>query len=617
MSKKQLFTILAALLFSGLIAQPQAHYWQQEVDYKIDIRLNTENHNFEGEQKLVYINHSPDSLDKVFYHLYFNAFQPGSMMDVRSLNIVDPDRRVKDRISKLDEDEIGRQEVRSLTLNGYPCYFEVHETLLKVQLPQKIAPGDTAVLDMIFAGQVPLQIRRSGRDNAEGVDYTMTQWYPKMAAYDESGWHPYPYVGREFYAPFGKFEVSITLPSEYKVGGTGSLQNFADYWAVESTEAEQIRYRLKDSEDELRTWVFQAENVHDFAWAADPEYVHEATDLDENLKLHFFYLEDYADTWTRLPRYTRQFFEEMNARFGRYPYPQFSAIQGGDGGMEYPMCTMLKGTGNISGLVGVTVHEGAHNWFYGILGSNENRFPWMDEGFTSFAEEEVLNAMAREPKVNAHRSAYAAHAFLASKPEQMEPMITPADYYQINRTYSINSYSRGQIFLAQLRYIIGKPAFDRGMKKFYDSWQFKHPTAWDLLRIMERESGLHLDWYYHFWVETNKLIDYGIAGIKGRKGGIRLQLENLGTMPMPLRVVIETRDGRSLRYYIPTVSQMGAPQEEGVMVLKAWPWTHPDYEVELKVNFEDIDKIYLDKEGFMADINGENNQYPKEEGKEN
>tara|TARA_B000000441_G_C21710027_1_gene331834 strand:- start:420 stop:1070 length:651 start_codon:yes stop_codon:yes gene_type:complete len=216
MKLKSIFFFLAPF---SMIAQP-ANYWQQEVDYTMNIDLNVKKHTFTGEQTLVYTNNSPDTLHQVFYHLYFNAFQPGSMMDTRSLTIADPDKRVGDRISKLKPDEQGYHHILSMTQDGEPLNYAAEETILKALLKKPLPPGGKATFKMTFESQVPVQIRRSGRDNAEGVDYTMTQWYPKMAEYDEDGWHPDPYVGREFYAPFGTFNVRITLPADYKIGGT-------------------------------------------------------------------------------------------------------------------------------------------------------------------------------------------------------------------------------------------------------------------------------------------------------------------------------------------------------------------------------------------------------------
>ena len=191
----------------------------------MEIDMDVETNRFKGIQRLVYTNNSPDELNQVFYHLYFNAFQPGSMMDVRSRTIADPDGRVKDRIFKLSQDEIGYQKIKSLTMNGKDVTFSNEGTVLEVQLPPPIQPGEVATFDMTFEGQVPVQIRRSGRDNAEGVRYSMAQWYPKMAEYDYQGWHADEYIGREFYGVWGEFDVKISIDKDYIVGGTGYLQN--------------------------------------------------------------------------------------------------------------------------------------------------------------------------------------------------------------------------------------------------------------------------------------------------------------------------------------------------------------------------------------------------------
>ncbi len=199
-------------------------YWQQHVDYKMDIDMDVNNYQYQGKQTLVYTNNSPDVLNKVFYHLYFNAFQPGSEMDVRSRTIEDPDSRVGDRISKLKPNEIGYINVNSLKQDGKKINYETVGTVLEVELAQPIQPGQSVTFTMDFDAQVPVQIRRSGRDNAEGVALSMTQWYPKLAEYDFEGWHADPYIGREFHGVWGDFEVNLTIDKDYVVGGTGYLQ---------------------------------------------------------------------------------------------------------------------------------------------------------------------------------------------------------------------------------------------------------------------------------------------------------------------------------------------------------------------------------------------------------
>ena len=192
----------------------------------MSIDFDSDKHQFKGEQVIKYTNNSPDVLDKAFYHLYFNAFQPESMMDVRSRTIADPDRRVGDRISKLSKEEIGYQKVKSLKVDGKKVKYKIVGTILEVDLSKrKIMPGETVSLEMKFEGQVPLQVRRSGRDNAEGIDYSMSQWYPKLSEYDYQGWHSNPYVGREFHGIWGDFDVKITMDRKYTIGATGVLQN--------------------------------------------------------------------------------------------------------------------------------------------------------------------------------------------------------------------------------------------------------------------------------------------------------------------------------------------------------------------------------------------------------
>lgn len=594
-------------------AQPSADYWQQAVHYRMQVELDPSKHLLTGAQQLVYYNHSPDTLDKLYYHLYFNAFQPNSMMDERSRALPDPDKRVGDRIAGLRPKEQGYQKILGLKANGVACNYQSEQTILRVLLPQPLLPGDSVLMEMDFEAQVPVQIRRSGRDNAEGIDYTMTQWYPKIAAYDRHGWHPDPYVAREFYAPFGRFEVDITLPREYKLAATGLLQDFEQFWQEESFEDDRRRYAYLPGKAKKRTWRWHADQVHDFAWAADPDYVHTQMDYDEDLSLHFFYLPEYQETWQALGPYARQFFRFMNAQVGPYPYPQYSAIQGGDGGMEYPMCTMMKGTGSLPGLIGLYAHEGAHSWFQGVLGINEFRFPWMDEGFTNWSDAEATNQMRKEPLLNPHQGALSNHLFLASRPEEWEPLSTPADYYERNRSYGINAYSRGELFLVQLEYITGRDNLDRALQKFFRDWQFKHPEPLDFLRSLEKISGVELDWFYQYWVYSTKPLDYAIEEAEPRKGGLLLKLARQAPMPMPVRLELKLKSGVVYRYYIPTFSQQAAPQEEGWRVLPSWAWTHAEYEVFLEdADGSEVEYVQIDPLSLSADIDRKNNIYPRE-----
>ena len=416
--KNLLLTSWAILSIAISIGQD----WQQRVHYTMEIDFDVETNRFNGIQSLQYTNNSPDTLDQVFYHLYFNAFQPGSMMDERSRSISDPDGRVKDRIFHLTKEEIGFHKISSLTQNGDSLNYKVSGTVMQVELAEPIAPGETVRFDMEFYSQVPLQIRRSGRDNKEGIEYTMTQWYPKMAEYDKDGWHPNQYIGREFYGVWGDFDVAIAIDPRYEIGGTGVL-----------IQEEGGAATLSDSDpSKKRVWNFSAQNVHDFAWAADPDYQHDVVNIPGITELHFYYQTDtLAQQWVDVQQYVVDLFKIMSAKFGAYPYPQFSVIQGGDGGMEYPMCTMILGHGELKGKVGLIAHESFHNWYYGILGSNEFRYPWMDEGFTSYAEYIVLDSIYHDHEVNPLEKVYKGYNYYAAQNWQ-EPMSTPADFFHTN-----------------------------------------------------------------------------------------------------------------------------------------------------------------------------------------
>ena len=285
MNKKlTLFIFVISCLAATVFAQNG--YWQQEVDYQIDIDFDVKKHQMNGTQKLVYTNNSPDTLFKAFYHLYFNAFQPNSLMDYRSRWIEDPDGRVRDRIFKLAPEEVGYHKINSFLQDGKTVPFLVEGTIVEMDLPTPILPGASTTFELTFESQVPVQIRRSGRDNKEGISYSMAQWFPKIAEYDKKGWHAHPYVGREFYSPWGDYSVNISIDKKYIVAATGILQN-PDEIGHGYSDGE-----IKKQKGKKLTWRFKAENVHDFVWAADPDYTHTKVQVPDGPEVHFFYQTD-------------------------------------------------------------------------------------------------------------------------------------------------------------------------------------------------------------------------------------------------------------------------------------------------------------------------------------
>ncbi len=609
MKKLYSLALLALLSVSTLMAQPKSmEYWQQRVEYAMDIDMDVATHKFTGKQTIIYFNNSPDTLTKVYYHLYFNAFQPGSMMDMRSLNIADPDRRVGDRISKLNDDEIGYQHVQSLKQDGKATTYKVDGTILEVRLNKPILPNAEAKLEMEFEGQVPAQIRRSGRDNAEGISYSMSQWYPKLAEYDYLGWHTNPYIGREFHGVWGDFDVKIAIDETYTVGATGYLQNAKKIGHGYDGVAEK-----QTGKNGKLTWHFKAPNVHDFMWAADPDYKHTTAKVPNGPTLHFLYqeTEENKENWEKLPGMMVSAMEFLNKNFGEYPYEQYSFIQGGDGGMEYPMATLITGNRSFNSLLGVSVHELLHSWYQGVLATNESLYSWMDEGFTSYVSDIVMKHL-QDPdgSGNPHAGSYGGYFYQANSGEE-EPLTTHADHYKTNRSYGINSYSKGAVFLHQLSYIVGEEAFMKGMRRYYNTWKFKHPTSIDFIRVMEKESGIQLDWYLEHFVYTTNQIDYGIKTALGADDATYVTLERVKDMMMPIDLHVEYKDGSKEIFYIPLRIMRGAKNVEDMntqrMTLEEWPWTNPTYTLKINKKASDIKRIEIDATQRMADIDRSNN----------
>lgn len=602
--KLYLAGLLSSLLATSAISQD--YRWQQRAEYVMNVRLDVRTHKLSGTQRLTYYNNSKDTLSKVYYHLYFNAFQPESMMDVRSRTISDPDPRVLDRISKLKEDEIGYQHVTSLKQDGRDVGMTVNGTILEVALSKPLLPGTKTVLDMKFEAQVPLQIRRSGRNSREGIAYSMTQWYPKIAEYDFQGWHAYQYVAREFHGVWGDFDVSITIDPAFVVAGTGKLQN-AD---KTGHGYEKPGTSVRRPEGEL-TWHFMAKNVHDFAWTADPDYRHEKAEVPGGPELHFFYQpgDKTTDNWTRMKEYAVRHFEFMNKTFGKYPYETYSIIQGGDGGMEYPMCTLITGERSFGSLVGVMAHEAAHSWYQGVLASNESLYAWLDEGFTDFASNESMAAMFSE--ADPHSGSYNAY-FALVKSGLQEPASQHSDHFSTNRAYGTAAYAMGTVFLHQLKYIMGNDAFYRGMRLYYNTWKMRHPEPVDFIRVMEKVSGMQLKWYLSYWINTTKRIDYGIKSIVDTGGETFITIERLGEFPMPVDLHVSYRDGSSEIFYIPLNEMLGNKQVEDRSVsrtdLEAWPWVNPTYIVKVSRKSADITAVEIDPSMRMADIERKNNR---------
>jgi len=603
---------IVLLAFCSTLNAQNTGYWQQHVDYTMEVDMNVENFQYSGTQKLVYTNNSPDELKRVYYHLYFNAFQPGSEMDVRLQNIKDPDNRMwveeKSRIASLTENEIGYLHAKTLSQDGQPVSFSEEGTILVVDLPKPIPSGGKTTFEMTFEGQVPIQIRRSGRNNEEGVALSMSQWFPKLAEYDFEGWHASPYIAREFHGVWGDFDVKLTIDKDYVVGGSGYLQNPQEI----GHGYEEPGSKVKKPKGKTLTWHFKAPMVHDFMWAADPEYLHDTLQVEDGPTLHFLYKNDpeILENWKNLQPKTAEMMRFFSKNIGKYPYDQYSVIQGGDGGMEYAMATLITGKRKFGSLVGVTAHEMAHSWFQHILATNESKHEWMDEGFTTFISSLAMNDIMDQKKQNPFDSSYGSYYHLAKSGQEM-PQAAHADRYVNNMAYGISAYSKGSIFLSQLGYVIGQDKLMETIKKYYEDFKFKHPVPNDIKRTAEKVSGIELDWYLTDWTQTTNTIDYEIKEVVPDGEKTRINMSRIGLMPMPIDLLVVYNDGTQETFYAPLQMMRGEKENPYSQlertVLPDWPWANPLFSFDIDRPIGDIKAVVIDPSQLMADVDAENN----------
>jgi hypothetical protein len=548
-------------------------------------------------------------------------------MDMRSQTIADPDARFmnkrkaadgkeikESRIAKLQSNEIGYLKISNFKQDGVSASTKEVSTILEVTLAKPILPGKSTTLTLDFDGQVPVQIRRSGRNNSEGVELSMAQWYPKMAEFDFEGWHADPYIAREFHGVWGDFDVKITIDKNFILGGSGYLENKNEIGFGYEDSGKIVK---KDPKAKTLTWHFVAPNVHDFTWAADKNYLHDVVKGPNNVDLHFLYKNNpkIIENWKSLQPIMITVMDFYNKTVGDYPYKQYSFIQGGDGGMEYAMCTLMLGNGTLNGLIGTAVHELGHSWFQHILAFNESKHPWMDEGFTSYIEDLAMNEISVKKAENPFESSYKTYVKLVESGKE-QPLSTHGDRYDENKSYSIASYVKGELFLSQLEFIIGTENTRKTLKRFYNEFKFKHPTPNDIKRTAERVSGANLDWYLTDWTQTLNTVDYGIKNVESATDDIQrtvISLERIGRIPMPIDILVEYTDGTKESFYIPlrmmSFEKENPSPEIKRTVLSDWAWANPNYFFEVTKAKTSIKKITMDPSGLMADVKRDNNVY--------
>ncbi len=518
-------------------------YWQQEVDCEIRVTLDTENHTLCGSEKIVYTNNSPDTLTRFFIHLYPNAFREKVTQLVR-----DHMPRTKYFIVGLPESNRGWIDITKLSSGGEDIKFDTRGTILSADFPSPLPPGGKETLEIEFKEKIRKRIGRSGYT---GNHYDIAQWYPKMAVYDKNGWHPDQFRKGEFYGEFGDFDVHITLPDEYVVAATGLPVSGDPGWNRSRPEE-----NLKDgSSAGQKTVHFRAQNVHDFAWCADPDFVVQDTTW-HNIQIMSFYRKSspaWKDSVLARGLRTMKWLEEFA---GPYGYPQISIVDcPTGGGMEYPMLVM-----NGSPDEDLILHEVGHNYFYGMLANDERAEAWMDEGFTQYQMLRYsydnygpygragkdsglfsppgikLWERISKPVITAHRTGYA------------ERLATP--YHEFKNNARTMVYLKGPLFLRYIRYIVGDEKFDEIMHTYFERWKFKHVDEEAFLSVCEEVSGRDLEELFRQWLHTTKECDYKLERFDVEKSGedyeATVDIERRGEMMTPFSLVFRFADGNTI-----------------------------------------------------------------------
>ena len=569
---------------------PGRNYWQQRADYSIRVTLDTSARRISGLESIRYTNNSPDTLRFVWMQLDQNLFRPGSTgsllfpSDSRFGGVGFKGGFEIERVGQCREtagqrvsgSARARRGARAKPASpGTPprcpsalLKTRVDDTMMYMDLVRPIPPGGVTEFDLAYAFNVPEHgADRMGRD---GSLYQIAQWYPRMAVYDDvHGWNTDQYLGQgEFYLEYGNIEYEVTLPAGYVVAGTGVLQNPAE--VLTTTQRERLAAALKSdttihilTEPELRsaatrqepapsgtedpegslTWRFRAENVRDAAWAASPEYLWDASSW-EGILVQAYYRPSAGETWKEATRMSRYSIQEYSTRWFRYPYPQISAVEGPVSGMEYPMLAMEAGGESGPDLFRVVTHEIGHNWYPMIVGSDERRHAWMDEGFDTF-----INTFAEEGYWKRDDSATRARERqLVTQVDQTpaaQPIMTPANRYKNRSNLLSLAYLKPSIVLLLLRNkVLAPTVFDSAFREYTRRWAFKHPQPADFFRTIEEVSGRNLSWFWRGFFYTTAALDQSVESVKQEPGGpTQVTLANLGDAVMPVELQLAYGDG--------------------------------------------------------------------------
>lgn len=606
---------------------PYTGYWQQDVYYKMNVKVNEEHHIVGGHQTLQYWNNSPDTLHEVFFHLHQNAFIKGSYTQM-----LQAANKVLSRLGRYEREGLGTI-VKDVKVDGEEMAVEIDNTIMKVTLAQPLLPHEMITIDMDFISFWDMggTRRRMKMYDAWGfMHYNGCQWFPKICVYDTKfGWDTHQHLGKEFYGDFGVYDVTLDFPSNYIVEATGELQNRKEV-LPESLRAKLEMNNFKNKpwgekpseiipyqKDERKQWHFLAKHVHDFAFTADPSY-RISTSYWNGIECVGLAQEPHASGWQGSGPLVADIVKNFSNQFGQYYYPKMVAADAADG-MEYPMLTLDGGRN--PGYRGLLVHEIGHNWFYGMVGNNETYRAALDEGFTQYLTAEGLRMLDGDTMLYDKAKGWRARYNEPENPRDIKVLdryvynaATGGDY-QLN-THSddfagalhhgggySNVYYKTASMLYSLRLVLGDSLFDRAMLHYFHQWKFAHPYFNDFRSSIIHFTKNDLNWFFDQWLETTKPVDYGVRRIKrvGKTDTFAITFKrNINSMQMPIDFVVKDKKGGTQAYYIPNTWYEKNTEALVFPRWIGWGKVQQKYTVLLPVP-EGIRQVVIDTSYMMAD----------------
>jgi hypothetical protein len=580
--------------FRGASGEPGPAYWQQRADYTVSATLDTAAKSLHGSVSIRYTNNSPDTLRFIWLQLDQNLYRPGS----EGSTLFAAESRWGVRGFR------GGYELTGLQVNGRAAVGKVHDTMMRVDLEAPIAPrGGIVTIGMQYAFNVPEHgSDRMGRDSAL---YEIAQWYPRMVVYDDvRGWNTDQYLGQgEFYLEYGDIDYSVTVPAGYVVAGSGVLQNRADVLTPQQIDrldraaqsssvvpvitADEAAAARRHAVFGTKTWRFRAERVRDVAWAAAPDFRWDATSWDGVLTQSLYEFPKAGKSWESAAEQTRWSIRTYSDLWVHYPYPQATSVAGPVAGMEYPMFVMVGyGSADPASIFGTIDHEQGHEWFPMLVGSNERRYAWMDEGFNTY--QNAFSLERRTPGTDEFPG-YVANWRQTVENGDQSPLMTPPDRIDPNALAAVGYRKPGAVLLALRDNVIGRDAMDRAMREYVHRWAYKHPTPSDFFRTVEDVSGEDLSWFWNAFFYGTDVLDIAIDGLNMRQSDgqtiAEIHLRRVTSVPFPVTVRLKLNDKTTQDVQLPVEIwartdryTAEVPVRRPVIGARLWPDAHvPDW----------------------------------------